>query len=125
MGWDGESLRTLLHRRGLMRLGAGLFGQDPDLIWTLCHQLDIGRGGAVMKLCTKEAASEIARRQIEELMGSYEIFFSFIWTRSSSRSREKNHPERRIQHLTEGERNPPSCSKRSGKFQKRDRKEAE
>jgi len=69
--WDGtpESLRTLLHRRGLMRLGAGLFGQDPDLIWTLCHQLDSGRGGVLMKLCTKETATETTKRQIEELMG--------------------------------------------------------
>ena len=51
--WDGtgESLRHLLHRRGLARLAAALSGQDPDLIWHICHQLDIGRGNALFKLC--------------------------------------------------------------------------
>lgn len=71
--WDGEedSLRNLLHRRGLARLGVALSGQHPDLIWTLCHQLDIGRGTALFKLCGKEAVPEVADpiiRQIEELM---------------------------------------------------------
>lgn len=70
--WDGseETLRTLLHKRGLARLGAGLSGQDPDLIWYICHQLDIGRGNALHKLCAKEAIhglSDVILRQIEEL----------------------------------------------------------
>ncbi len=71
--WDGseESLRTLLHRRGLVRMGAALSGQDPDLVWYVCHQLDIGRGNALFKLCTKEpihGVSEAIVRQIEELL---------------------------------------------------------
>ena len=69
--WDGteESLRLALHRRGLARLGAALSGQDPDLIWYVCHQLDIGRGASLYKLCAKEAMpgiSEWVIRQIEE-----------------------------------------------------------
>lgn len=71
--WDGteESFRTLLHRRGLMRLGAALSGQDPDFIWYVCHQLDIGRGNALFKLCAKEAipvVSSVVIEQIEELL---------------------------------------------------------
>jgi hypothetical protein len=72
-GWEGteESLRTLLHRRGLTRLGIALSGQDPDLIWMICHQLDSGRGGTLFKLLQKEKkspAADTAQRQIEELL---------------------------------------------------------
>lgn len=71
--WDGaaETLRTLLHRRGLIRLGSALTGQNPDLIWLICHKLDIGRGSALAKMCTKESVqgvSETSKRQVEELM---------------------------------------------------------
>lgn len=69
--WDGseESLRTLLHRRGLARLGAGLSGQDPDFIWYICHLLDIGRGSVLYKLCLEEplpGVTEVIVTQIEE-----------------------------------------------------------
>jgi hypothetical protein len=60
--WDGEkeSFRYMLHKRGLARLGAALSGQDPDLAWHICHQLDIGRGGALLKLTSKEAPKEVS-----------------------------------------------------------------
>lgn len=69
--WDGseESLRTLMHKRGLVRFGAGLSGQDPDFIWTICHALDIGRGSALHKLCMNEpiqGVTEAIIAQIEE-----------------------------------------------------------
>jgi hypothetical protein len=69
--WDGEeeSLHVLLHRKGLTRLGIALSGQDPDLIWIICHHLDIGRGGSLLKLCGKEpihGISEIAMQQVIE-----------------------------------------------------------
>ena len=72
--WDGseETLRSLLHRRGLARLGLALSGQDPDLIWTLCHLLDIGRGGTLFKLCGGAPVPELsaqAQNQVEELCG--------------------------------------------------------
>ncbi len=71
--WDGleESLRTLLHKRGLARLGAALSGQNPDLVWYICHQLDIGRGNALHKLYSKEpihGVSDAIARQIEEII---------------------------------------------------------
>ncbi len=71
--WDGqeESLRHVLHRRGLGRLGIALSGQDPALIWYVCHQLDIGRGNALFKMSVKEKTSaviEAAEAQVEELL---------------------------------------------------------
>jgi len=71
--WDGdeEALRLLLHRRGLARFAAALSGQDPDFIWYICHQLDIGRGNALFKLCAKEpvhGVTDAVIRQIEELL---------------------------------------------------------
>jgi len=77
--WDGteDSLHLLLHKRGLARLGAALSTQDPDLVWYICHQLDIGRGNALLKLCAKEAALDVSDgiiRQIEELLNNKELF---------------------------------------------------
>lgn len=80
--WDGEeeSFRHLLHRRGIMRLSLALSGQDPDFIWYICHQLDIGRGNVLYKLCGKEAAAGVATdvadmiiRQIEEILANPEM----------------------------------------------------
>jgi hypothetical protein len=71
--WDGEkeTFRTLLHKRGLARLGAALSGQNPDFVWYVCHQLDIGRGNALFKLVAKQEIPEITEniiRQIEEVL---------------------------------------------------------
>lgn len=72
--WDGnrEVLRITLHRRGLARLGVALSGEDPALVWYLCHQLDIGRGTALFKLCVRESSLttiDAAAKQVEELLG--------------------------------------------------------
>ncbi|MBX9744601.1 MAG: hypothetical protein K2X08_05260, partial [Chlamydiales bacterium] len=74
--WDGEeeSLRILLHRRGLMRLGVALRSQHPDLIWYICHQLDIGRGSSLLKLCAQETPStpsEPLLQEIDDLIRNY------------------------------------------------------
>ena len=71
--WDGseETLRTLLHRRGLARFGSALSGQDPDFIWYICHQLDIGRGTTLFKMCAKESihgVTDAIIKQVEELL---------------------------------------------------------
>ncbi|MDP1608547.1 MAG: hypothetical protein Q8L98_04445 [Chlamydiales bacterium] len=74
--WDGEeeSLRILLHRRGLIRLGAALQSQHPDLIWHICHQLDIGRGSSLLKLCSQETPSTLSEsifQEIDDLIRNY------------------------------------------------------
>lgn len=71
--WDGseESLRSLLHRKGLARLAAALSGEGSDFLWHICHQLDIGRGSVLFKLASKESPShlrETITRQIVELL---------------------------------------------------------
>lgn len=72
--WDGkeESLRRLLHRQGLARLGSALSTQDASLVWYVCHVIDIGRGSLLFKLCGQEKnrkAADTAARQVEELLG--------------------------------------------------------
>ena len=49
--WDGscEKMDTLVHRRGLLRLGKALCGQHADLIWYITHILDSGRGQILLK----------------------------------------------------------------------------
>lgn len=71
--WDEtyETLHSLLHRRGLTRLGSALYGQEPDFIWMISRKLDIGRGNVLLKLCRKESSADIAplmQKQLEELM---------------------------------------------------------
>ncbi|HSX38747.1 MAG TPA: hypothetical protein VLE95_07975 [Chlamydiales bacterium] len=71
--WDGaeKSLRISLHKRGLARLGAALSLQHHDFIWYICHQLDIGRGTALLKLVSMDIPGSLCQdcmRQIEALL---------------------------------------------------------
>lgn len=54
--WNGEcsSLFRLLHRRGLARMALALSGRHEDLIWYLCHFLDVGRGELLQKQIPQE-----------------------------------------------------------------------
>lgn len=47
--WDGSQgqLNSILHRRGLLRLGKALCGQTPQFFWNIVHTLDTGRGNAL------------------------------------------------------------------------------
>lgn len=47
--WDGrpESFINILHRRGMLRLGKALCGQNSQFIWHLTHVLDTGRGNTL------------------------------------------------------------------------------
>jgi hypothetical protein len=67
--WDGskKSLRGALHRIGLSRLGSALAGQNPDLIWYVCHELDSGRGKALEKLSMQEECPQVAQWLIEKM----------------------------------------------------------
>lgn len=74
--WDGaeQPFRVLLHKRGLVRLGAALCGQHPDFIWYVCHQLDIGRGTALMKFVEAEkslSATGTFIKQVEEILKGF------------------------------------------------------
>ena len=72
-GWNGEkeSLRTILHYRGLNRLAKTLFGSHPSFLWQLSHQLDTGRAKILQKYCTdlnNEQAKRALTDQILELI---------------------------------------------------------
>lgn len=47
--WDGSqsNLLTILHRRGMLRLGKALCGQSRHFLWNIVHTLDTGRGNVV------------------------------------------------------------------------------
>lgn len=49
--WDGNcrTLFSLIHNRGLLRLGKALSGHPPDLVWYITHTLDVGRGHFLTK----------------------------------------------------------------------------
>ncbi|MBN1914290.1 MAG: hypothetical protein JW769_00155 [Parachlamydiales bacterium] len=71
--WDGskKTFLSLLHTRGLQRLGIALIGQHPHFIWYLTHKLDIGRGNAVIKYSLKEISPIIIKiiiTNIEEIV---------------------------------------------------------
>lgn len=68
--WDGkeDSLRILLHKRGLARLAKALSLADSNLIWYICHHLDIGRGTTLFKLCSKKVSEKVAKIVIANIM---------------------------------------------------------
>lgn len=47
--WDGSQnqLNEILHRRGMLRFGKSLCGQNPQFVWNLIHTFDTGRGKAI------------------------------------------------------------------------------
>ncbi len=66
-----ESLRSMLHMRGLTRLGIALSQEHPDLLWYVVHTLDIGRGTALIHASKKKnegKAKKILQRQIVDLL---------------------------------------------------------
>jgi hypothetical protein len=68
--WDGkeESLKIILHKRGLNRLANALSNADSNLVWYLCHHLDIGRGTTLFKLSQKKVSEKVAKIIIGNIM---------------------------------------------------------
>ncbi|MFI5333565.1 MAG: hypothetical protein ACHQT8_00155 [Chlamydiales bacterium] len=70
--WDGkkETLRTLIHQRGINRLAKALFQKEKSLLWYISHKLDIERGELLRKLATPLEhlrAHELLVSQVEEI----------------------------------------------------------
>lgn len=67
--WAGDcrTLESLLHQRGLFRLGKLVSGQHPDFIWHLVHTLDTGRGNILAKHVSVKAAPKIATALDQQL----------------------------------------------------------
>lgn len=71
--WDGrpDSLKVLLHQRGINRLAKALYHQDKSLIWHIAHRLDSERGESLLKFCTpleSTRAAEVLGNQALELI---------------------------------------------------------
>ena len=70
--WNGEKkkLETVLHRRGIIRLGKALSGQHPDLLWHISRRLDLGRGEILVQNYSKEDPSGVASSLIVEVVNA-------------------------------------------------------
>ena len=69
--FDKKKLKQILHLRGLSRLGGALCGLPYDLVWTIAHQLDSGRGLILMNHYKAEADAKVAsllKHQVINLM---------------------------------------------------------
>ncbi|MBN2479652.1 MAG: hypothetical protein JXA94_05440 [Parachlamydiales bacterium] len=58
---DKNLLKSILHKRGLIRLSMALSLESIDLIWYVCHYLDIGRGTFIFKECKTKANKNYAK----------------------------------------------------------------
>ncbi|MBA2728569.1 MAG: hypothetical protein H0U49_10415 [Parachlamydiaceae bacterium] len=67
---DGPQLVRVLHRRGLLRLGGALSGQDPDFIWYIIHRLDSGRGNIVEKSYSKKEIPLTSSSLVMQVLGA-------------------------------------------------------
>lgn len=56
---DCNKLKTVLHQRGLMRLGKALCGEHPDHLWYIIHTLDTGRGKILQHYYQKEPIPKV------------------------------------------------------------------
>lgn len=65
---DPEKLESILHKRGLHRLGKALSGQHPDFFWHLAHKLDTGRGMLLQKYFTSVAIPGVTAMLIQQVM---------------------------------------------------------
>ncbi|NGX52096.1 MAG: hypothetical protein KR126chlam5_00389 [Candidatus Anoxychlamydiales bacterium] len=68
---DKKKLRNALHRCGLLRLSYALSPESIDLIWYVCHTLDIGRGNYIFKesLAKKQTqASDVITEEILKII---------------------------------------------------------
>lgn len=68
--WSGDpqKLESILHRRGLFRLGKALSGQHSDFLWYIVHKLDIGRGSILTKYFSPEEIQGITPLLVQQVI---------------------------------------------------------
>lgn len=74
--WQGDckTLDSLLHKRGLLRMGKAISGQHPDFLWHLTHRLDTGRGKIIQKYYVKEEIPGVTQALIQEILNLLNFF---------------------------------------------------
>ncbi|MBI5346616.1 MAG: hypothetical protein HZB76_05705 [Chlamydiae bacterium] len=73
MAEDQTFFKSTLHKGGILRLSIALSGESLDLIWYLCHYLDIGRGNILFKLCKKEKIKHASAAVANEILETLKI----------------------------------------------------
>lgn len=68
--WKGDAaeLESVLHRRGLLRLGYALSGQHPDLLWHIKHRLDTGRGHLLASHYSKKEIPGVSVALLQQVL---------------------------------------------------------
>lgn len=71
--WDGNcsELHKLLHKRGIIRLGKALSGQNENFIWYLIHFLDIGRGTLLEKEIEKQEIPTVSQALSQQVLNVF------------------------------------------------------
>lgn len=67
--WKGDvpTFENILHRRGLLRLGKTLSGQNPQLIWYITRILDTGRSTILNKYITEKESSGVTTALMQQV----------------------------------------------------------
>ena len=68
--WDGsrEMLHRVLHRRGMLRLGKALSGQERHFVWHLVHLLDTGRGNIILQYYAEQPVAGVTPLLIQQVV---------------------------------------------------------
>lgn len=68
--WNGsqEQLNTILHRRGMLRLGKALCGQSRQFLWNLVHILDTGRGQTISEYYQEEQIPGVTPILVQQVL---------------------------------------------------------
>lgn len=74
--WRGDckTLDSMVHKRGLLRLGKAVSGQHPDFIWHLVHRLDTGRGRLLQQYYDKEEIPGVTQVLVQEILNLMNFF---------------------------------------------------
>jgi hypothetical protein len=65
---DCQEIKHTIHLRGLLRLGLALADQHPDLVWLVCHILDIGRAAVLTECLKKEKPQGVGPALTQQLI---------------------------------------------------------
>lgn len=68
--WDGsqEQLCNILHRRGLLRFGKALCGQNRHFVWNITHTLDTGRGKTISAYYNEDPIPGVTNLLIQQVI---------------------------------------------------------
>jgi hypothetical protein len=68
--WNGsqEQLNAILHRRGMLRLGKALGGQNRQFLWNLVHTLDTGRGQTISEYYQEEQIPGVTPLLVQQVL---------------------------------------------------------